>query len=270
MHTIQKRFYKNLIAVSVLAGVGMSAGAASALAQSTPPPFDEALVRFRQVRAEFDKRRTEVQTARPEDRVQAEGRLRGVRREHLQRMLDLLERRELDLRQRVVDNRRIYSARVERIRAEADEEIKRLREFRARAGINKTEAELQTIAAELRARHRAHAEETRKEVLLAHIERFGGDIERAEVTSRRIGAKIAELERAGKDVSALKQLHADAEAKLASVKSQLAELSTMVRTQDMTSEFFTTVRQKMNALKAEMRSVYDLFMGIARHEQAQS
>lgn len=265
MNIIKKIILTNVIAVSALGTSGIAVS--PAFAQTTPPPFDEALLRFRQAREEFRGRREEVQGTASGDarRGEREARLRDSRRDFLERAIWLLQRREYDLRQRVIDNRRIYQQNADGIAGDADAYILRLRDFLSRAGAATTDAQYQQIAAELKEENKKHVEVIHKRILLSHLNRFTTvDLERTVFHSNRIGTIIAEMKVAGRDVSAIEPLHADAVSKLASIKAQAVELQHTIEKQEMTQELFVSSRQKLTDMNAQMRAVYEIFLLIAR------
>lgn len=263
MNIIKKIILTNVIAVSALGASGIAVS--PAFAQTTPPPFDEALLQFRQAREAFMDRRRERQEAAPGDVVVREEALRDSRRAFLQRTIRFLQRRQYDLRQRVIDNRRMYQQNADEIAGDADAHILRLRDFLSRVDGAASDAQYQQLATELRAESIKHSEIIHKRILLTHLNRFVAvDLERAVFHSNRIGTVIAELKAAGRDVSAIEPLHADAVSKLASIKAQAVELQHTIETQEMTQELFVSFRHKISDMQGQVRAVYDIFLLIAR------
>lgn len=263
MNIIKKIILTNVIAVSALGASGIAVS--PAFAQTAPPPFDEALLQFRQAREAFMDRRRERQEAAPGDVVAREETLRASRRAFLRRTISFLQRREYDLRQRVIDNRRIYQQHADGIAGDADAHILRLRDFLSRIDGAASDAQYQQLAAELRAESIQHSEIIHKRILLTHLNRFVAvDLERVVFHSNRIGTVIAELKAAGRDVSAVEPLYADAVSKLASIKAQAVELQHTVETQPMTHELFASSRQKIIDMQGQARAVYEIFLVIAR------
>lgn len=263
MNTIKKLATAHLISAGVIMGI---AGVFPVLAQTMPPSREEALQRMRQSQTELEQRRERWQTARVEDRDRRRREYRDERLEHARRIIDLLMRREYDIRQRVIDNRRIYLQHEEAIRFEADEELLLLRQYMTRLeAAREDDGQFLTIIGEIRARQERHNIEVRKRVLIAHIEGYNQRIPRTlDTTSQRLTTLLNQLEQEGRNVADLKKDLADANAKIALVKSALVTLQHTVETQPVTPEMLVLVRTEMQSIQANVDEVYVLFRKITQ------
>lgn len=271
-----KNLMKKIILANtmVVMAVAMSANALPVFAQTEttfPPanPFSDALTKFRAAREEFRQARTDSATAQADQRVARDQQLLDRRKANLQRMIDVLIKRDESMKSRVLANTAVYGDSQATIIAEIDADIVALNDIKNRASAALTTDELKGIAEELKTLRKDGQVKLRRLPLLAHVAKFESAVfKKAEDRSVKIATKIAELKNQGKDVAAIETLLADADAKIVSAKGGLTTLKNDVNTQELDETKIAEIKTTLTSIKDQVKAVYDIFRQIADQGKA--
>ena len=260
MNTIKKVIIVNSIVVFCLFRIS------SAFAQIlASPSFEDELRSFRNERKELQQLREQGRNAGGNERKKLKQVLLEPQRLHLLRIADIFIKRGENIKNRIMNNKRVYRDVESSLIAQIDDEALKLKELKMRVSKAKTAQELTRLARELKAHRKDVAKgNILRSLILINIAHFENTvIKKAEERSAMIANKVGELKNAGKAVGPLEELLIKANTTIALTKTKLTTLKDQLQKEEIVEEKLVQIKKGLSEIKGEIESAYDMFLQIA-------